>query len=38
MFTQKISFPAAMLAALAVATAVAFIALVHAYGDIRFFW
>lgn len=38
MFTQKISFPAVMLIALAVATAVAFIALVHAYGEMRLFW
>lgn len=38
MFTQKISFPAVLVAALAVATAVVFIALAHAYGDLRLFW
>jgi hypothetical protein len=38
MFTQKLSFPAVLVAALAVATAAAFVALVHAYGDMRFFW
>jgi len=38
MFTQKLTYPAILVAALAVATAVAFIALIHAYGDMRLFW
>ena len=38
MFTQKLSTPAVMAIALAVATAVAFVALIHAYGHIHVFW
>jgi hypothetical protein len=38
MFTQKFCFPAIMVAALAVATAAAFVALIHAYGHMHLFW
>lgn len=38
MFTQKLSTAAVMMAALAVATAVTFVALIHAYGHIHVFW
>jgi len=38
MFTQKLSFPAVMVVALAAATAVVFVALIHAYGHIYLFW
>ena len=38
MFTQKLSTAAVMVAALAVATAVTFVALIHAYGHIRVVW
>ena len=38
MFTQKVSSPAVLVAALAVATAVAFVALIHAYGHMHLFW
>jgi hypothetical protein len=38
MFTQKLSFPAVMVVALAVTTAVAFVALIHAYGHMHLFW
>lgn len=38
MFTQKASYPVVMIVSLAVAAAIAFTALAHAYGDMHFFW
>lgn len=38
MFTQKTAYPVVMIVSLAIATAIAFAALVHAYTHMHFFW
>lgn len=38
MFTQKSGYPLAMVLSLVAAAAIAFTALVHAYGNMQLFW
>ncbi len=38
MFTQKAAYPAAMIVSVAIAAAIAFTALAHAYTNMQFFW
>lgn len=38
MFTQKSGYPLVMVVSLVAAAAIAFAAMVHAYGNMQFFW